>query len=126
MQKKAKDTVRSRISLEQRLPETAINIGLIKLIKDLPEYAGYEIKGNYSMEFAKNYSIFAASKDDIVILKRSDIPKAGLVLNSAADHVDDITQQVEELQLPPPFYGDVDPEGSVLGSVTEPEVDAQP
>ncbi len=40
---RAKERVKSWLSL--RLPEPAINIGLIKMIKDLPDYTNYTVKG---------------------------------------------------------------------------------
>lgn len=82
----AKKKVESWLSvLDMKLPEPAINIGLIKMIKDLPEYADYVVKGNYSSETTENYTIYAGSKDDIVILKDFNFPSTGLVINSAAD-----------------------------------------
>lgn len=86
IQQEAKKKVLSWVSvLDMKLPEPAINIGLIKMIKDLPEYADYVVKGNYSSDTTENYSIYAASKNDIVILKEMNFPMVGLVVNPAAD-----------------------------------------
>ena len=67
----------------------------------------------------ENYSIFGASKDDIVIIKETRYPMAGLVVNPAADEerveeasgggdVDNIAQQLCKLEL-----GGVDLQASV-------------
>lgn len=66
----AKKKVQSWMDVvDMSLPKPAINIGLIKLIKDLPEFTTYIVKGNYAKINDKNYSKFGSSKEDIVIYK---------------------------------------------------------
>lgn len=112
----AKEKVKTLLNvLDMKLPEPAINMGLIQLIKELPEFQDYVIKGNYSRIAT---SVYGASKDDIVIYKNSTDPTAGvLVMPEENDETTDeatggdlegFTQQLESLGLEPSSGTDLD------------------
>ncbi len=102
----AKENIRSWSSvLDMKLPEPAINIGLIKVITDLPLFGNYVVKGNYSRTTTSNYSVYGASKDDIVIYKKTTDPTEAVIVMSDEEQDEDddedgeMTEVVEALQL---------------------------
>lgn len=81
------------------LPETTINIGMIKQIQDMPEFREFTVKGNYRRPAEFNITQFGSSKEDIVIYPDSAIPRARAMAVVPLLEDEELSEQVRAMRL---------------------------